>query len=62
MCCPTTYHPIDRHCAGMPAANCGCGCLGKEGAAWYLENRREHLKAELTSVENQIQAVRQDDK
>jgi len=43
----------------LPGAGCGCGCIGKEQIGWYLEYYREHLKAELASVERQIQAVQE---
>lgn len=60
MCCPTTHQPIRQCPMKMPVANCGCGCIGKEQAVWSLENYRDHLKAELASVERQIQAVQKD--
>ncbi len=57
MCCSTTHTPVRPFPMAMPVANCGCGCIGKEQIGWYLENYREHLKAEMASIERYIQAV-----
>ena len=57
MCCPTNHQSFRQFPMGVPVVNCGCGCVGKEQTVWSLENYREHLKAELASVERQIQAV-----
>ena len=58
MCYPTTCQPISRNCMGMPAANCGCGCVGTEQTVLKLENCREHLKEQLVLIEKLIQATR----
>jgi hypothetical protein len=60
MCCQTTHQPVRHFSMGMPPSHCGCGCIGKEQTVWSLENYREHLKAELTSVEKQIQAAKKE--
>ena len=59
MCCSTTHPPVRQFSMALPGAGCGCGCIGKEQIGWYLEYYREHLKAELASVERQIQAVQE---
>jgi hypothetical protein len=54
---PATHQTIGANTMRMPVFNCGCGCLGKEQTVLQLENYRDHLKAELTAVEKQLQAI-----
>lgn len=57
MCCPNPHQYPGRFAMGMLTATCGCGCMGREHPSWHLENYKEYLKAELASVEKQIQAI-----
>ena len=58
MCCQTTSPVISHHCMCLPLAGCGCGCIGREQTDGSLESVRDHLKVQLSSVEQQIQAAR----
>jgi hypothetical protein len=64
MCCSTTNQ--HHHCHGHSLqwesgpAYCGCGGMGHGQTALRLENYKEHLKAELKSVEDQIADLKKD--
>ncbi len=47
---------------GFNPSDCGCGCIGKEQAVLRLTHYQEHLKAELKSVERQINALQEPEK
>lgn len=62
MCCEVTPNPTQNHLQAMPwvglrSGNCGCGCMGKDQTALHLKRYQDHLKAELKSVERQINAL-----
>lgn len=48
--------------AGLSPGNCGCGCMGEDQAVLRLKHYQEHLKAELKSVERQINAMQKPEK
>ncbi len=64
MCCKGTnrWHSCHDHPVQWESSysHCGCGCTGRDQTVFRLENYKEHLKAELKSVENRIAALRND--
>ncbi len=65
MCCTDPHHRAQdafkaTQWAGFgAAASCGCGCIGKDQTVLRLRHYQEHLKAELKSVERQINALQE---
>ena len=57
MCCTTVDHMHTRCRPAFDVQACGCGCIGRMPAKTELERRRDHLKAELKAVEQQLQAL-----
>ena len=58
MCCSNQHQYPERFNKAMHKAACGCGCIGREKPGWHLESYKAYLKAELESVEEQIQDIR----
>ncbi|MGD8837247.1 MAG: hypothetical protein PVJ84_05765 [Desulfobacteraceae bacterium] len=62
MCCTNPHHRAQdafkaTQWAAFTPAVCGCGCMGKDHSVLRLKHYQEHLKAELKSVERQINAL-----
>ena len=67
MCCTVTPKSVHNQLhagpwVGLNPGNCGCGCIGEDQAELRLKHYQEHLKAELKSVERQINALQKPEK